>query len=126
MREPRVALEIGGTDIGVNEGRGMPKAVAGHGQGVAKIAKNEVVVVRDAVGMGGDLPVEDEYLAPGQDLAEVIIAPAVAQAELQDRARHIADQFGRQVETCRPPAARESSLFVGRLSKDMAIRQGLL
>ena len=49
--------------------------------------------------MGGDLPVEDEYLAPRRNLAEVIITPPVAQAELQDRAKHIADQFGRQVET---------------------------
>ena len=64
MREPRIAFEVGGTDIGVNEGRGVPKAVGRHGQGVAKIAKEEVVFVRDAVGMGGDFPVEDEDLAP--------------------------------------------------------------
>ena len=46
--------------------------------------------------MGGDAPVEDEYLAPGQKTPQMIISAPIAEAELKDRTRHLSNQFGTQ------------------------------
>ncbi len=53
-------------------------------------------VVGDAVGMGGDAAVEDEDLPPWENLAQMVVGASVAEAELDHRARDVADQARRR------------------------------
>ena len=54
--------------------------------------------VGDAVGMGRDLAVEDHDLPFGTEAAQVVVGAAVAQAQLEHRARHAAHQSHGVVE----------------------------
>ena len=74
------------------------EALGGRGQRVVKIAAIEVGLVGNAIGMGRHLALEDEDLALRERFAQVIVGPAVAEAELEDRAGQIPDHLGRQVQ----------------------------
>jgi hypothetical protein len=67
-------------------------------QRLEEIAKDHVVGVGNAFRMRVDVPVEDEDLAVGEDGAQVIVGPAVAQSHFEGRTAEPGHQRGRLVE----------------------------
>ena len=82
----------------MGERRRLVNALARSRQGVVQIPEQHVLGVWDAVGMGGDAPVEYKDLALGEEAAQVVVRTPVAEAELEHRAGHIGDQPGAQRE----------------------------
>ena len=55
------------------------------------IAKIKMPGVRNAIGMGADLAVENEYLPPRQAVTQMIVGAPVAEAELEHAAGQVCD-----------------------------------
>ena len=82
----------------MGEGGGNADPVPGGGKRFGNIAKDHVVVVGDAVRMGGDAAVEHENLAVGEQFAQVIECAPVAEPEFQDRAGDVGNKVRSQVQ----------------------------
>jgi hypothetical protein len=67
-------------------------------QGFAQVAQDHVVAVGHAIRVRGNVPVEDEDLAPRQDGPEVIERAPVAEAELEHGSGHVFDQTRGELE----------------------------
>jgi hypothetical protein len=80
------------------------------GQGFSDGAEEEMPRVGNAVRMGHYFPLEDEDLAGGENLAQVIEGSPVAQTHLEDRPIHLGDQASAvvQASSLRFQAANET------------------
>ena len=71
---------------------------AARWQRLAHIAEQEQLGRRNAIGMGCDGPLADIDLAVWEQLAKVIVGPAVAEPQLEHLTIQIADQIRREIE----------------------------
>ena len=74
-------------------GTGDSKAAGNYAGGLlaARLAQEKPVVGRHAVGMGGDLALEDIDVAAGKEIAQMVVGAAIAQAHFEDRATELVD-----------------------------------
>ena len=84
--EPRcelgVARGVPGAEIVVDQRSALRAGgAASVGRVTANVAENEMLGVRDAVGMRRRLPLEDENRAPRMQAAQMVVGPAVAEAQ---------------------------------------------
>lgn len=91
-------LAIAAANVGMRQRCLARQAMAGTGQGVAKVAQEEMARVRPVGRMSAHLPLEDEDLPRRQALAQMIEGATVAQPELEHRPRQIRDLSRREVE----------------------------
>ena len=96
--EGEARLAIARADVGVGKDGGWPEALRGTGQRVAKLAGKHVVIVGDAVGMGGDLPVEAVDVALAQTTAQMVEGAAVAKPDFKNVTGPVPDKAGGFVE----------------------------
>ena len=72
---------------------------AQHGrQGHPNVAENEMLGIRDAVGMRRRLPFEDVNRAPRMQVAQMVVGPSIAKAQLEDRSFNARDPARRGVQ----------------------------
>jgi len=90
--QPAVGGGIAAAAIEMGQSRAGAKLGHGLGQGVAEIAEKHMVARGDAIGMGGDLAVEDEDRPGATDFAQMVKGAAIAKAEFQYRSGQIAQQ----------------------------------
>jgi SAM-dependent methyltransferase len=67
---------------------GQPDVVEREVERLARLAQEQPVVRRDAVGMGRHLAFEDVDVAAGKEIAQMIVGAAVAEADLEAAAAH--------------------------------------
>ena len=91
--EPLPVVGVSAAEIGVSERRRGADPPSGRRQRVLQLAEKQPVGGRHALGMRGENAVEDQDLAAGQPLAQVIVGAAVAEADLEDRAGQSGDHF---------------------------------
>jgi len=68
-------------------------------QGLAHVAEDQPLGRRHAVGMRRHLFLADIDVAPGKQLAQMVVGAAVAEPQFEHRAVEAGDQPGRMVET---------------------------
>ena len=87
--QPAAHLDVGGVvagaEVGVDQRRRRAEPARGARDRLVGVAEEQPVVGRDAVGMGRHLALEDVDVAPGEEVAQVVVGAAVAQADLEDR-----------------------------------------
>jgi hypothetical protein len=96
--KPLVFLNVPRPDVEMSESRRMGNLVPHHRQGFAAVTQDEELPWRDAIGMRSELKIEDVNVALRHELAQMIIRPAVAEAEFEHRPRELLDQLGRAIE----------------------------
>lgn len=74
------------------------KSVADRRQSLTHIAEQEQVERRNTIGMGCNGALADIDFAMREELAKMIVCPAIAEAELQHIAIHTGNQIGGQFE----------------------------
>src|SRR5579875_803164 len=95
-----------GDDEG-GDGGGSADAGPGGRQGVAEIPLDEERDLGPRGRVGGELAVEDEDRAAGAALAQMVVAAAIAEPELEDRPGKVADEAHRLLDA---GALREKAL----------------
>ncbi len=94
---------VPGTDIGMDQGNPAGETLDRAGQRLVNITQDQ----KPGPGIDGhrrvDPALEHKDLPVRQDRAQMVIGPAMTEAELENRARQVADHPCRQIET---PALR--------------------
>ena len=93
-RELGVRGRVPGAEIVVDQRGEARQPAAERRQGLTDVANDQMPVIGQTVRVRRWLPLEHEDLATGVQLAQMIVGPAVAEAELEDRA-------GEPVDPCR-------------------------
>jgi hypothetical protein len=75
--------ELSGRGVEMSERHAAGKPLAGGRQCLAHITEQEEFGRREAIGMGGHFPLANIDFAVREELAKMIISPAVAEAELK-------------------------------------------
>jgi len=75
----------------------VPEQLAGAPQRVAHVAKEEKFGRRYAVGMGGDPALADINFSVREELAQVIIGPAITQPKFEDLSVQSPDKTGGEI-----------------------------
>ena len=87
-----------GAEIAVRERHGNRNSFRRQGQRLGNITQEHVCVIGDAIRMGRDTPVENEYFTVGQQFAQMIVGPPVTKSEFQHRAGNLTYHAGREIE----------------------------
>ena len=91
-------LAVATPDVGMRQ-RGLAwQAMAGAGQGIAKIAEQQVVRIRSIGRVGSNFPLEHEDLPCRQKLTQMIVGATVAQAKLEHGPWQIGNPSDREIE----------------------------
>ena len=98
MREFRGRHHITAADIGMRQGCLARQTIGCVRQRFAQVTEQEKAIVGPAGGVDTHLALEDEDVASRQPIAQVIVGPAVAEADLEDGAGQIAYLRGGKVE----------------------------
>jgi hypothetical protein len=77
---------VAGAEIGMDQRRRGAQRPRGARQCLARLAQEQAILRRDAVGMGRHLALEDVDVARREEITQMIVGAAVAQPDLEDRA----------------------------------------
>jgi hypothetical protein len=110
---------IAGAEVGVDQRRRRAELVRRAPERVARLAEEQAVGGRDAVGMGRHLALEDMDVAAGKEIAQMVVGPAVAEADLEDRAGHGVDGDLRKFRQSRCACMRAMKLSSGSWTDDV-------
>lgn len=97
--EIEARLAIARADIGVDKDGRRSETARGKGDCLSELAKKHVVVVGDAVWMGGDPAVETVDVPFRKETAQVVVRTAVAEPDFKDVTGPSVDKGGGLVET---------------------------
>lgn len=112
---------VAAPDVGMRQDRFARQALQSARQRIAKVTQQQIGRIRPTARMGTHLPLEDEDLAAGQKLAQVIVGAAVAQAELEHRSWQICNLGNREAEAgtlrLEPPDEAVETTHIASLCK---------